>query len=77
MGVQLLLRDRKQLAPVARRAGLCAPGAHGAGADRAGLSLKLRANPLGGTLNLAILPAFGVHWLAPRLARLCAQSTRR
>ncbi len=31
-------------------------------------SLTLRANPLGGTLNLAILPAFGVHWLAPRLA---------
>lgn len=32
-------------------------------------SLTLRANPRGGTLNLAILPAFGMHWLAPRLAR--------
>ena len=32
-------------------------------------SLALRANPRGGTLNLAILPAFGMHWLAPRLAR--------
>jgi LysR family transcriptional regulator, glycine cleavage system transcriptional activator len=32
-------------------------------------SLSLRANPLGGSLNLAILPAFGMHWLAPRLAR--------
>lgn len=31
-------------------------------------SLTLRANPLGGSLNLAILPAFGMHWLAPRLA---------
>jgi LysR family transcriptional regulator, glycine cleavage system transcriptional activator len=31
-------------------------------------SLRLRANPLGGALNLAILPAFGMHWLAPRLA---------
>ncbi|MDQ2068080.1 LysR substrate-binding domain-containing protein [Xinfangfangia sp. CPCC 101601] len=31
-------------------------------------SLNLRANPRGGTLNLAILPAFGMHWLAPRLA---------
>ncbi|MAQ82645.1 MAG: LysR family transcriptional regulator [Maritimibacter sp.] len=30
-------------------------------------SLKLRANPSGGSLNLAILPAFGMHWLAPRL----------
>jgi LysR family glycine cleavage system transcriptional activator len=32
-------------------------------------SLTLRANPNGGALNLAILPAFGMHWLAPRLAR--------
>ncbi|WP_299919085.1 LysR family transcriptional regulator [uncultured Roseobacter sp.] len=30
-------------------------------------TLTLRANPSGGSLNLAILPAFGVHWLAPRL----------
>lgn len=34
----------------------------------AAASLTLRANPLGGSLNLAILPAFGMHWLAPRLA---------
>jgi LysR family glycine cleavage system transcriptional activator len=32
-------------------------------------SLTLRANPTGGALNLAILPAFGMHWLAPRLAQ--------
>ena len=32
-------------------------------------SLTLRANPTGGSLNLAILPAFGMHWLAPRLAK--------
>lgn len=31
-------------------------------------SLTLRANPSGGALRLAILPAFGMHWLAPRLA---------
>jgi LysR family glycine cleavage system transcriptional activator len=30
-------------------------------------SLNLRANPQGGTLNLAILPTFGTRWLAPRL----------
>lgn len=35
----------------------------------AGASLTLRANPTGGSLNLAILPAFGMHWLAPRLSR--------
>jgi LysR family glycine cleavage system transcriptional activator len=31
--------------------------------------LNLRANPHGGTLNLAILPTFGTRWLAPRLGR--------
>jgi DNA-binding transcriptional LysR family regulator len=36
-------------------------------------SLSLRANPLGGSLNLAILPAFGMHWLAPRLARFARE----
>ena len=36
-------------------------------AQLAQASLSVRANPLGGTLNLAILPAFGMHWLAPRL----------
>lgn len=35
-------------------------------------SLTLRANPNGGALNLAILPAFGMHWLAPRLARFAS-----
>lgn len=67
IGVPLLLRDRKalRLTPAARdyvrqvRAAL---------EQIAQASLKLRANPAGGTLNLAILPAFGVHWLAPRLA---------
>lgn len=31
-------------------------------------SVSARTNPTGGHLNLAILPAFGMHWLAPRLA---------
>lgn len=30
-------------------------------------SVAARTNPSGGALNLAILPAFGMHWLAPRL----------
>lgn len=30
-------------------------------------SVSVRTNPSGGSLNLAILPAFGMHWLAPRL----------
>lgn len=31
-------------------------------------SVRLRANPGGGSLSLAILPAFGMHCLAPKLA---------
>jgi DNA-binding transcriptional LysR family regulator len=30
-------------------------------------SVSVRTNPAGGVLNLSILPAFGMHWLAPRL----------
>ncbi len=30
-------------------------------------SVTARTSPMGGTLTLAILPAFGMHWLAPRL----------
>lgn len=37
-------------------------------------SLGFRANPQGGTLNLAILPAFGTRWLAPRLAQFIAEN---
>ena len=32
-----------------------------------GASIKLVVNPGGGALSLAILPAFGARWLAPRL----------
>lgn len=35
-------------------------------------SVAASANPNGGALNLAILPAFGMHWLAPRLADFAA-----
>lgn len=35
-------------------------------------TLGFRANPQGGTLNLAILPTFGTRWLAPRLPRFLA-----
>ena len=30
-------------------------------------ALKLHISPVGGTLNLAILPTFGMRWLVPRL----------
>jgi DNA-binding transcriptional LysR family regulator len=33
----------------------------------ANATVTLRSNPDGGAFDLAILPAFGTHWLAPRL----------
>jgi len=36
-------------------------------------SLRLKANPVGGQLNLAVLPAFGACWLAPKLPDFVAQ----
>lgn len=72
LGVPLFLRDKQRLrlTPAAQdyvqevRRSLSALSQ---------ASLKLRANPTGGSLNLAILPAFGMHWLAPRLADFAAQ----
>ncbi len=66
MGVDLISRDqmRLQLTPA---------GAEFAQEARYLLerlgraSVKLRANPTGGSLNLSILPSFGLNWLAPRL----------
>lgn len=37
-------------------------------------TLGLRANPGGGSLNLAILPTFGTRWLAPRLPGFLAEN---
>lgn len=36
-------------------------------------SLGFRANPDGGSLDLAILPTFGTRWLAPRLPKFLAR----
>ncbi len=68
LGVALIARDRHRLAltPAARDYVVQVRKALRVLADA---SLTLRANPAGGALNLAILPAFGMHWLAPRLAR--------
>lgn len=40
----------------------------------ASATLELQANPGGGLLNLSILPAFGTHWLAPRLPGFLRQN---
>ena len=66
MGADLVLRDRKRLT--------LTPSAQAYAAEiRDALdrivqaSLRLQVLPEGGTLNLAILPAFGMRWLMPRL----------
>jgi LysR family glycine cleavage system transcriptional activator len=40
-------------------------------------TLSFRANPKGGTLNLAILPTFGTRWLAPRLSGFLRENLRK
>lgn len=66
LGVALISRDQMRLT-------LTPAGTEFAGEARfiinrlAQASIKLRANPTGGSLNLSILPSFGLNWLAPRL----------
>ena len=72
IGVQLFERNKQRLH-------LTGAGKTYAEEVHQGISLitnagvKLRTNPNGGALNLAVLPAFGTHWLAPRLADFIAQ----
>jgi LysR family transcriptional regulator, glycine cleavage system transcriptional activator len=72
LGVDLFVRSRK-------RVRLTLAGERYASEIRAALksiasaSLALKANPEGGTLNLAILPTFGTRWLAPRLPDFLAR----
>lgn len=68
LGVTLIVRERQRLRLTPAAADYVAE-VRKALHQLASASLTLRANPLGGSLNLAILPAFGMHWLAPRLPR--------
>lgn len=66
VGQPLFLRERRRLIPTE------AARAYGRDVTRAldliaRASMELSANPGGGVLSLAILPAFGTRWLAPRL----------
>jgi LysR family transcriptional regulator, glycine cleavage system transcriptional activator len=66
LGRPLFDRHRRRLVPTE------AARAYGRDVTRAldtvqRASMELSANPGGGTLSLAILPAFGTRWLAPRL----------
>ena len=68
LGVSLLTRQGRQL-------GLTHAGTAYMGHVRdilnrlAQASIAARSDRAGGALNLAILPAFGMHWLAPRLSK--------
>lgn len=73
VGVELFLRERQTVRLTAAGEAYARDvrdALHRIGAA----TLNLRANPLGGTLNLAILPTFGTRWLAPRLPRFLAMS---
>ncbi|MDB5660053.1 MAG: LysR family transcriptional regulator [Cypionkella sp.] len=72
LGLSLIIRDKQRLRLTAAAQDYCREIRRALQA-LSQASLTLRANPNGGTLNLAILPAFGMHWLAPRLARFAAQ----
>ena len=67
LGAQLMQREGRvlRLTPAGQAYALKARDILG---QLAAASIEARANPNGGTLNLAILPAFGMHWLAPRLS---------
>lgn len=66
IGTELIHRERNRL--------ILSPAAQKYAADIrqalhqiAQASLRVQVAPLGGTLNLAILPTFGMRWLVPRL----------
>ena len=75
LGLSLIIRDKQRLRLTPAAQDYCREIRRALQA-LSQASLTLRANPNGGTLNLAILPAFGMHWLAPRLARFAAQHPR-
>ncbi len=71
LGQKLFHRDRKRLVPTPAGAAY-ARDLRGAISTIANATLSVQSNPQGGLLNLAILPAFGTYWLAPRLPAFMA-----
>ncbi|MCB1384862.1 MAG: LysR family transcriptional regulator [Nitratireductor sp.] len=66
LGVALFLRVKKRLKPTPQGRAYAAT-IREAMAAITNATVNLATNPEGGTLELAILPSFGTHWLAPRL----------
>lgn len=66
LGVDLMQRSGRRVVPTPQGL-IYAEQVRGAVNQISNATIALQANPEGGALNLAILPAFGAHWLAPRL----------
>ena len=73
LGVQLFQRIGRGLEPTPQAA-VYAEQLRGALRQIGTATIAVQANPQGGALNLAILPAFGAHWLAPRLPDFLRQN---
>lgn len=66
LGVALLIRDRQRLRPTPAAREYVAQARRAL--DLLGqAALRLRTGGGGAVLSLSLLPAFGMHWLAPRL----------
>ena len=64
--IPLFVREKKSITLTAAAQEYCSEIR--GGLDKIGTAgLRLKANPAGGRLNIAMLPAFGVRWLAPKL----------
>ena len=72
LGIPLFVRDRKSISFTPAALDYCAEIR--SALEKIGTaSLRLKANPAGGQLNIAMLPAFGVRWLAPKLPDFVAR----
>lgn len=72
IGTSLFVRDKKSITFSAAALDYCAE-VRSALDKIATASLRLKVNPSGGQLNIAMLPAFGVRWLAPKLPDFVAR----
>lgn len=66
LGIELIVRDKKRLS-LSPEAQDYAAEIRQALTQISQSTLRLQTAPLAGTLSLAILPAFGMRWLMPRL----------
>jgi len=71
LGVTLFLRERRRLVPTDQALAYARDVGKALDLISRG-SMRVRSNPGGGVLSLAILPTFGTRWLAPRLPRFLA-----